>query len=164
MSRSFWAPAVVVIVSGLILLLASAAGWVDAEDARTVGGVVVTEPRSLSGTTFAPMAVVFGLAGLVTGVLLAIVRGSARKAVAILAVVLGIVGSAVVAGGSARARDAQGAVTPAPFFATLAVISVGMGGVLALRAPARPPETSRYRVESERPEDDEWTVASGDSE
>jgi len=163
MTRSFWFPAVLVIVAGLVLLLASAAGWVAVEDARTVGDVVVTEPRSVSGTVYAPTAVVFGLVALLAGCLLGVVRGPARRFIGGACALAGVAGLAVVVQGLSRAGAAEGSVTPAPTFAAIGAVAVTLGAGLAARGPSRPPEASRYRVESERPEDEEWTVASEES-
>ena len=160
MTRSFWFPAVLVIVAGLVLLLASAAAWVAVQDARTVGDVVVTEPRSVSGTVYAPTAVVFGLGSLLGGCVLGVVRGGLRRVIGSVCAVSGVAGLAVVVQGFVRAGAAEGSVTPAPTFAALGAVAVVVGAGLAARGPSRPPQASRYRVEAERPEDEEWDVAS----
>lgn len=159
MTRSFWAPAAIAIVAGLLLLLSSAAGWVDGVDARDVGGVVVSEPTSTSGTQFAPTGVVAGLAALLGGVVLAIVRGPGRRIAGIAVGAIGIAGVVALALGISRAAAADGALTPAPALALLCAVGVALSGLVALRGPGRPPVTSRYRVEGERPLDDEWSLA-----
>ena len=162
MTRSFWVPPVVVIVAALVLLLTGAAAWVATTEERSVGEVVVTEPDDISGTQFAPEAVVAGLAGLVAGVALALVRGKARRVVAAATAVIGVVGVAVVAVGLFSAAQSGGRLTPAPLFAVVAALAVAAGGSAALRGPARPPIASRYRVAEEQSGDDEWSLASGD--
>lgn len=164
MTRSFWAAPAVATVAGLVLLLAAAGAWVAGEDARDVGGVLVTEPIALSGTQFAPTAVVFGLAGLLQGVALGAARGAPRRIVAGL---LGAtaVGAIVVLGvGISRALRADGVLTPAPYFALAAAGALLVAGVAAFRSPGRPPDRSRYRVADERAADDEWTLAANEDE
>jgi hypothetical protein len=164
MTRSFWAAPAVATIAGLVLLLAAAAAWIAGEDAREVGGVLVTEPVATSGTQFAPTAVVFGLAGLLGGVGLGALRGPARRVagVGVAGVALGSI--AVLAVGIGRAMDAEGVLTPAPYFALAAAAGLLVSGVAALRAPARPPDRSRYRVGEEHAGDDEWTLAGGGEE
>ena len=162
MSRSFWAPPVFAVVAGLLLLLASAAGWVDAVDARDVGGIVVREPTSQSGTTFAPSGVVFGLAALLGGVVLGLVRGRARRVAGWVVGVIGAGAAAAVIRGLLEAGRAEGTLTPAPVFALLSAVVVAAAGLLAWRGPAGPPDASRYRVEGEQPADDEWSAAVDD--
>ena len=159
MTRSFWAAPAVATVGGLVLLLAAAAAWIVGEDARDVGGVLVTEPIALSGTQFAPTAVVFGLAGLVQGVVLGVARGAVRRTAAAFLVATAIAAVAVLGIGISRAVAAEGALTPAPFFAVAAAGALLVAGVAAFRVPARPPDRSRYRVAEERAADDEWTLA-----
>jgi hypothetical protein len=163
-TRSFWAAPAVATVAGLVLLLAAAGAWVAGEDARDVGGVVVTEPVSISGTQFAPTAVVFGLAGLFGGIALGLLRGAARRVAAALVSLTAVTAVVVLAVGLGRAMEADGALTPAPWFALAAALGLLVAGGAALRAPRRPPDRSRYRVEAERAEDDEWTLAAGDTE
>jgi hypothetical protein len=162
MTRSFWAPAVVAVVAGLLLLLSSAAGWVDGVDARDVGGVVVREPTSTSGTQFAPSGVVVGLVALLAGVALGFLRNTARRVGGAVVALTGILAIVVIVGGLVRASDAEGTMTPAPFLALVCAVAIIAAGLIALRGPGRPPAASRYRVEGERPEDDEWSLAAGD--
>ena len=162
MTRSFWAPAVIAVVAGLLLLLSAAAGWVDGVDARDVGGIVVREPTSESGTVFAPTGVVFGLAALLGGVVLGILKGRGRRITGLVVATLGAATAAVVVLGLLDATRADGALTPAPFFALLSAVAVAGAGLLASRGPAGPPGASRYRVEGEQPADDEWSLAAGD--
>ena len=162
MTRSFWAAPAVATVAGLVLLLAAAAGWVSGEDARDVGGVLVTEPVTISGTQFAPTAVVFGLAGLLGGIALGVLRGAVRRGAAGLVALLAVAAFAVLAVGITRALRAEGTLTPVPFLALAAAAGLLVAGVAAVRAPARPPQRSRYRVEGEHAADDEWTLAGDD--
>lgn len=163
MTRSFWAPATIAVVAGLLLLLSAAAGWVDGVDARDVGGVVVREATSTSGTQFAPAGVVVGLAALLGGVALALARGRAHRLVGAAVALLGIAGAVALAAGIARATSAEGQLTPAPAFAVVCTAGVALAGWLAVRGPQRPPAASRYRVEGEQSLDDEWSLASEDN-
>lgn len=162
MTRSFWAPAALAVAAGLLLLLAAAAGWVDGVDARDIGGVVVREPTSTSGTQFAPNGVVAGLAALLGGVMLAVVRGRARRIAGVAVGLVGAAGLTALGIGIMRASGADGQLTPAPAFAVVCALGVVLAGWLALRGPQHPPAASRYRVEAERPADDEWSLASED--
>lgn len=162
MKRSFWAPAVTVIVAALVLLLAGAGAWVTTVEERSVGDVVVTEPEDVSGTEFAPGAMVVGLAGLGAGIVLALVRGPARRVIAAVAVLLGLAGVVSVATGIVAATGSDGRLTPAPPFAAAAAAGMAVGGAAALRAPARPPTASKYRVAEEQTADDEWSLAAND--
>ena len=162
MTRSFWAPAALAVGAGLLLLLTAAAGWVDGVDARDVGGVVVREPTSSSGTQFAPSGVVFGLVALLGGVGLGFVRGTPRRITGGAVALTGVAAIAVLAVGVTRATAAEGTLTPAPMFALVCAAAVAVAGWLALRGPGRPPAASRYRVEGEQPGDDEWSLAADD--
>lgn len=164
MRRSFWAPPVVATLSGLVLLLAAAGAWVAGQDARDMGGVLVTEPVATSGTRFAPTAVVLGLAGLLTGVALGAVRGAARRWVGVVVAVIGIGTVAVLVVGVSRALADEGALTPAPYFAITAAGALLVAGLGAFRGPDRPPDRSRYRVASEQSGDDEWSLASDEGD
>ena len=163
MKGSFWAPPVIVIVAGLLLLLAGAGAWVATVEERSVGGVVVTEPADLAGTQFSPGVVVAGLAALAAGVALTLIRGSARRAVAAATALIGLVSIALVVVGIVAAGQAGGRITPAPFFAAIAAAAIAAGGGAAFRGPARPPVASRYRVAEEQSADDEWSLAAEDS-
>jgi len=158
-TRSFWAAAALAIVAGLVLLVAAAGGWVSGEEARDMGGVVVTEPTSTPGTRFAPTAVVFGLAGLAGGVLLGVLRGMPRRLAGAVVGLTGLGAVAVVVVGLGRAAGADGILGPAPYAAVAGAVGIAVAGALALRGPARPPARSRYRVEGEQAEDDEWDLA-----
>lgn len=162
MRRSFWAPAAIAVGAGLLLLLTSAAGWVDGVDARDIGGVVVREPTSTSGTQFAPSGVVFGLVALAGGVALGFIRGGARRIVGVVVALSGMAAVVVLAAGVAKAAGAKGSLTPAPAFAVACAVAVTFAGWLALRGPGTPPVASRYRVEQEQPGDDEWSLATED--
>lgn len=162
MRGSFWAPAAIAVVAGLLLLLTSAAGWVDGVDARDVGGVVVREPTSTSGTQFAPSGVVFGLVALVGGVVLGVFRGGTRRIAGLVVALTGMAAVVVLAAGVAKASGAEGSLTPAPAFAMACAVALVFAGWLALRGPGTPPVASRYRVEGEQPGDDEWSLAAED--
>lgn len=159
MTGSFWAAPALAVVAGLLLLLSSAAGWVDGVDARDVGGVVVREPTSTSGTVFAPTGVAFGLGGLLGGVLLGVLRAAPRRAAGAGLTVGALAALGLLAVGLGRANGADGAVTPAPLFALASAVGLAGAGWFAVRGPARPPVASRYRVEGEQPADDEWSTA-----
>lgn len=161
MTRSFWAAPAVATIAGLVLLLAAAAAWVAGEDAREIGGVVVTEPVATSGTQFAPTAVVFGLVGLLGGVALGAVRGTARRVVGLILAATAAGAVAVLAVGVRRALGDEGVLTPAPYFALAAAGGLLVAGVATLRGPQRPPDRSPYRVAEERSGDDEWNLAGG---
>lgn len=164
MTRSFWAAPGVATIAGLVLLLAAAGAWVAGEDVREIGEVLVTEPVAMSGTQFAPTAVVFGLAGLLGGVVLGLTRGAARRVVAGLTVATAAGAIAVLALGLGRALQADGAVTPAPYFALAAAFALLVAGIAGVRGPQRPPDRSRYRVAEEHAVDDEWGLASAEDE
>lgn len=157
--KSFWTPPVLGMVAGLVLLLGSAAGWVDIVEERDVGGLTVSEPQSVSGTTYAPVAVAIGLGVVVAGALLAVVRGRARRVLGALLTGIGVGALATVGLGLANASAAGGTVTATPFFALAAGAVVLVAGIAAVRGPTRPPAASRYRVEGEQSVDDEWTLA-----
>ena len=164
MRKSFWLPPVLGMVAGLVLLLASAGGWVDVVEERDVGGVAVTEPRSVPGTTYAPAAVAIGLGVVAAGALLAVARGALRRLLGMMLLCAGPGALVVLLLGLTRAMAAEGALTPAPFLAAAAGVAVLCAGLSAAFGPRRPPPKSRYRVESEQPGDDEWTLAAGDGE
>lgn len=163
MTHNFWAAPAVALLAGLVLLGAGAAEWVAGTATRDIGGVVVREQTGASGTTFAPLAVAFGLGGLFGGALLAVTRSGLRRMLGGVVAAAGAGGLAVVVAGTLEASAAEGRLTPAPFFAMTAAAAVAVAGVAALRGlrPA-PPAASRYRVEDERPADDEWTLAAGE--
>jgi hypothetical protein len=158
-TRSFWAGPVVALLSGLVLLTAGAAGWVSGVDTRDVGGVVLREPTATSGTVFAPLAVAFGLAGLLGGAVLGFVRARPRRILGAVVALAGIGAVAVVAAGVVTASRADGQLTPAPFLALAAAVGLAVGGGAAVSGVRRPPQASRYRVPDERSEDDEWSLA-----
>ena len=166
MTRSFWLPPALAIVAALVLMLAVAGGWSDVTEQRDVGGVDVTERSSVSGTTFSPAGVPLALAAFAGGVVLAAVRGRARKAVGVATALLGIACAVVVVIGLAEllAPTQQGTSTPGPFLALLAAVAVAAAGALAWRGPGRPPPASRYRVEAEKAPDDEWALAADESD
>ena len=162
--KSFWGPPVLAMVAGLVLLVGTAAGWVDVIEEREIGGVTIAEPASVSGTSYAPAAVAIGLGVVVAGALLAVVRGRARRVAGALLAGIGIGALVIVGLGLANASAAGGTVTASPFFALLAGVVVLGAGLAAVRGPARPLAASRYRVESEQSVDDEWTLAAGEVE
>lgn len=159
MNRSFWTAPSLAVIGGLALLLAAGAGWVAGVDSREVSGVVLDEPTTTSGTAFAPAAVVAGLVGLGGGALLGVLRGASRRGAGLVVSAAGLFGLVVVARGLLEASQADGAMTPAPFFAAAAAVALVAAGASGARGPARPPVASRYRVSEERPADDEWSLA-----
>lgn len=160
--KGYWAPALLGVLGGLVLLVAAAAGWVDTVAERDVGGVTVTEPESTSGTVYAPVAVALGLGGLVGGAVLAVLRGKGRRIAGVAVAGIGTGGLIAVGLGIARASAVEGRITPAPFLALVAATALVAAGVAAARGAARPPAASRYRVADERSTDDEWTLAARD--
>src|SRR5687768_8196328 len=157
-------PPVLGMVAGLVLLLGSAAGWVDVVEKRDVGGVTVAEPSSVSGTTYAPAAVAIGLGVVVAGALLAVARGELRRLVALILICAGPGALIVLLLGLTRALADDGTLTPAPFLASAAGVAILFAGLSAGFGPRRPPPASRYRVEGEQPGDDEWTLAADEAE
>ena len=162
MTRSFWAPAVLAIAAGLVLLLATAAPWISGTDERSVGGVVVAEPTATPGTAYAPAAMALGAAGLVLGIGLTLLRGGPRRVVAALVGGAGMGAVVAVVAGLAAAARAAGTVTPSPVFAAVAAAALFAAGWVGWRGPGPPPRASRYRVADERAGDDEWSLAADD--
>lgn len=160
--RSFWAAPIVAIGGGLILLLAGGSAWVARDEIRQIGDLAVREPVTVPGTEYAPLVVVLGLAGLLLGTVMAVVRGFVHRGVGASVGLAGLAAVAVTVVGITRAAGAEGIVTPAPYAAGAGATALVVAGIMALRGPVRPPVRSRYRVAAEHAEDDEWDTASAE--
>ena len=164
MTRNFWSAPALALVAGLVLLVAGGAEWVTTIQTVDVGsGVSVPERGGSPGTQHAPLAVAFGLGGIVGGAVLGFVRSGIRRVAGAVVAAIGAGGLAVVVAGTIAAAGVSGRLTPAPFFALAGAAGIAVAGVAALRGVRTPPESSRYRVAEERPVDDEWSLAADDS-
>lgn len=159
MTRRFWLAPTLAVVGGLVLMAATAAPWVVEVATREIGGVALDEATSTSGLQFAAAAVGLGLAALVAGGLLGVLRGMSRRIGGLAAFGLGVAGAVVVVRGMVLATQADGALTAAPWTAAVGAVTVAAAGVLAAVRTSAPPVASPYRVGDERATDDEWTLA-----
>ena len=154
---------VLVVLGGLVLLLATGAGWVTVDASRDVGGVTVGGSSSLSGTRFASGALLAGLVALGLGVVLIMSAVSVRRIAGGLAVALGVLAAALVIDGIAGAAT-DGTLTAAPWAALAGAVAIAAGGVIAISNPTQRPVAGRYEVPAEQTTDDEWEIASGEQE
>lgn len=151
------------VLGSLVVLVATAAGWVSIEVFRDVGGVTVGEAESISGSSTAPWLLVLGLAAIPAGVVLALLPRSARAAGGLLVAALGVVTAiAALVAGTVLLDAGAGERTPGPFFAAAGGALVAAGGVLALRSGPRD-RRKRYDIDPDaRLTDSEWDLASDD--
>lgn len=147
--------AILAVLGGLLLVGGVVGDWVVREVPRQVGDLTVRELAGTSGTHFAGWAVPAGVLAILCGPLL--VRQRVRVVGGVLAVLLGLGGGAVVAAATMEAVQAAGALAQGPAVAGTGALCVLAAGLLALRRPINPPQTSRYTVEGV--EDREWELA-----
>jgi hypothetical protein len=148
---------VLAVVGALLLLGAAAASWVDQPVARAIGDVAVAETRATPGMELSPLTAVAALAGVIAGVALLLVRGAARRIVALLAVAVGIAAVTAVGIGIARAFGLDGQVSLAPWIALVAAAALLAAGLVGFGRPGRR-LPARYDVAAD-PGDEEWRIA-----
>ena len=164
MSGRFWVPPTLAVLGGLLVMASTAAPWMVEVTTREIGGVSLDESTATSGLQFAAAAVGLGLASLVAGGLLAVLRGVSRRIGGLAALGLGVAGLVVLVQGMVLATQEGGTLTAAPWTAAVGAVLIAAAGVLAALRTAAPPAASPYRVGDERSTDDEWTLAAADEE
>lgn len=156
-SRAGTAGPLLAVVCALVLLGATAASWVDQPVARSVGDVAVSDTRATPGMELSPLTVVASLAGVGCGLALLLVRGAARRVVALLASASGVAAVVAVSVGIARAFALDGAVSAAPWIALASATGLAAAGLAGFGRPGRR-LPARYDVAAD-PGDDEWRIA-----
>lgn len=145
------------VACALLLLGAAAASWVDQPVARSVGDVAVAATRATPGMELSPLTAVASLAGVGCCLALLLVRGAARRIVALLAGAAGVVAVVAVSVGISRALAVDGAVSLAPWIALAAATGMLAAPLAGFGRPGRR-LPARYDVAAE-PGDDEWRIA-----
>ena len=159
MSRHFWVPPTLAVLGGLVVIAATAAPWTVEVVTREIGGVSLDESTSTSGLEFAASAIGLGLASLVVGGVLAVLRGVGRRIGGLAAMGLGIASVVVLVRGIVLVTMEGSGPTAGPWLAVVGALAVTAAGVLAALRTSAPPAASPYRVGDERSTDDEWTLA-----
>jgi hypothetical protein len=150
------------ITAAMVFAGGLAAAWVQQQLTRTVGDVVVDETQATTGMELVPLGVVAGLAAVVCGVGLLIIRGVGRRVAAVLLMMSGAAAVIAVALGVARAIALDGRITAAPWIAGPAAGVVMAAGALAWGPTARR-MSARYDVDAPA-EDREWQMAADPGE
>ncbi|MPZ88396.1 MAG: hypothetical protein GEU81_10025 [Nitriliruptorales bacterium] len=161
--RSGLAPFLLTSVGGLLLAGGGSADWVREEIVRSVGGVPLTEVVTTAGTAVAPEALGIGVAALLLGLVLLIVRGAGRRWVGLIVLVTGAAATASVAVRTVEAAGRSGALAEGPAVAGVGALAILAGGLGAVRAvSARPGLSSRYSIDEQNHVDEanEWHTAS----
>lgn len=139
----------------LIVLAAAAGGWATETSVRDVAGVRVTDRTSISGLSLAPGVVLGGVAAVVAGVLLGVLRGSPRRLLAAATVALGL----LIAVDALRVLSVLGsAATLLPVLVMVAGAALAALGLLAVARPG-PARSLPARFDLEGPADAEWSSA-----
>jgi hypothetical protein len=147
---------ILTVFGGLLLAGGTAGSWVLVEGARQVAGVSVSEIARISGLAFAPLAIPLGILAALASPALALRK--ARRLIAAVVALIGVIAAVVVGVGLVRAAGGPGRLAAAPAVAAAGAVTLVAGGLLALRRPAGPGLPSRYTVDG--PEDREWQLAS----
>jgi len=148
------------VVGGLALVGAGTAAWVRAEGLRDVGDVAVLEAVATPGSALAPGLAATGIAALLAGLVLTVVRGRVRRWLGLGIVALGAAALAVTVAGIVAAARLPGDLAGGPGTAAAGVVAVVAGGLLALRPPRRAPSVDLDPGERADDPADEWELAS----
>lgn len=161
--RSGFAPFLLTSIGGLLLAGGGSADWVREEVVREVAGVPLTEVITTAGTAIAPETLATGVAALLLGLVLLMVRGAGRRWLGLVVLVTGVAATASVAVRTVEAAGRSGAVAEGPAVAGIGALAILTGGLAAVRTPsARPGLSSRYAIDEQDGggEADEWHAAS----
>jgi len=147
-------------VGGLVLVAAGTAAWVRAEGLRDVGDVAVPRAVATPGSALAPGLAATGIAALLAGLLLLVVRGRARRWLGLAVLAVGAAALAATVAGVVAAARLPGDLAGGPGTAAAGVVAVVAGGLLALRPPRRAPAVDLDPGERSAEPGDEWDLAS----
>jgi hypothetical protein len=165
--RAGLAPFLLSSLGGLVLAAGGSADWAREEQVRDVAGVPLTEVVTTSGTQVAPELLAIGIAALLLGLVLLLVRGVGRRWLGAIVLVIGV-GAAVAVGlGTLEAAGLPGRMAEGPPIAAFGALMVAAGGLAAARTPAaRPRLSARYSIEGDETGDeaDDWHTASVEPE
>lgn len=156
------------VAGGLLAAGGSTADWLRRDVTREVGGsagLVVEEVVATPGTELVPVLLPVGVALVLAGLLLLVVRGGGRRAGGLLVGLVGVAVLVLAAVGALAAGSRPGVLGPGPGIAAGGGLLGIAGGVLAGRRPAtRPALPSRYSIDDTEVEEEvaagEWRRAS----
>lgn len=150
------------VIGGLLLVGATSANWVVAEQVREVGGVPLAEPEGTAGVELAAQGIATGVLAALGGLGLIVARGRGRRVLGALLCLVGAAAVGAVAVGVVRAVGARGGLTAAPWIAGLGAAATLTAGVVAWRRPAPLPALGdRYSIDDSTDSDiGEWGIAS----
>ncbi len=126
-------------VGGLVLVAAGTAAWVRAEGLRDVGDVAVPQAVATPGSALAPGLAATGIAALLAGLVLLVVRGRARRWLGLAVLAIGAAALAATVAGWSR-PPGPGALAGGPGTAAAGVAAVVAG---ACSRAATAPRTGR---------------------